>query len=707
MNSSTNIRTHYRACNLCEAICGLEITVNDNNEILTINGDKKDPFSRGHICPKAVGLKDIYLDKNRLKQPVRRTESGWETVSWNEAFDEVASKLKAIQAQYGKDAVGIYQGNPSVHNSGTLLSAPAFLRALGTKNRFSATSADQLPHHFVSSLMFGHPLLLPVPDIDRTDFMLIMGGNPLASNGSMMTVPDVANRLKAIQKRGGKFVVLDPRKTETAKIADQHIFIKPATDVYLLLAILYEVLSENNSSRFDNFPINDEAISELKSAIQNYTPEAVSSVTAIPVETIKNLVNDILTAKSAVVYGRMGVSVQAFGGVCQWLINCINIFTGNMDSEGGAMFTQPAFDLWGRAKRGEKYFNRYQSAVRKLPEFDGELPVSAMGEDILNGGIKALFTVCGNPVLSTSNGTQLDTALEGLDYMVSVDIFINETTRHANIILPPTTGLEVAHYDLAFYNLSVRNAAKYSEPLFEKDNNQRHDWEIFEEIRNRLISQEGEEIPAPKNPEEKLAMAMQYGPYGKDGLTLQKLKDNPHGEDLGALQPCLKEKLLTENQMVNVNPALLLNDLERVELNFQKLLKDAKNREFDLQLIGRRHLRSNNSWMHNSERLVKGRDRCTLMIHPETAANRGIVNLEKVQIESRVGKVEIAVEITDEIMPNVVSIPHGFGHARKGVQLDIATAHAGVSLNDLTDDLLIDELTGNSAFSGVPVRILR
>jgi anaerobic selenocysteine-containing dehydrogenase len=707
MNSSTNIRTHYRACNLCEAICGLEITVNENNEILTINGDKKDPFSRGHICPKAVGLKDIYLDKDRLKQPVRRTESGWERISWNEAFDEVASKLKSIQAQHGKDAVGIYSGNPSVHNSGTLLALPALLRALGTKNRFSATSADQLPHHFVSSLMFGHPLLLPVPDIDRTDFMLIMGGNPLASNGSMMTVPDVANRLKAIQKRGGKFVVIDPRKTETAKIADQHIFIKPATDIYLLLAILHEILNENKSSRFANLPIDNKAITQLKTAIQNYTPEAVSSITGIPTETIKNLVHDILTAKSAVVYGRMGVSVQAFGGVCQWLINCINIFSGNMDSEGGAMFTQPAFDLWGRAKRGEKYFNRFQSAVRKLPEFDGELPVSAMGEDILDGGIKALFTVCGNPVLSTSNGTQLDTALEGLDYMVSVDIFINETTRHANIILPPTTGLEVAHYDLAFYNLSVRNTAKYSEPLFEKDNNQRHDWEIFEEIKNRLISQEGADIPAPKNPEEKLEMAMQYGPYGKDGLTLQKLKDNPHGEDLGALRPCLKEKLLTDNQMINVIPALLSNDLVRVELNFQKLLKDVKNIEFDLQLIGRRHLRSNNSWMHNAERLVKGRDRCTLMIHPETAANRGIANLEKVQIESRVGKVEIAVEITDEIMPNVVSIPHGFGHARKGVQLEVATAHAGVSLNDLTDDLLIDELTGNSAFSGVPVRILR
>ena len=403
----------------------------------------------------------------------------------------------------------------------------------------------------------------------------------------------------------------------------------------------------------------------------------------------------------------MGVSVQAFGGVCHWLINCINILTNNMDSVGGAMFPQPAFDLFGRAKKGENYFNRYQSAVRKLPEFDGELPVSTMAEDILAGGIKAMLTVCGNPVLSTSNGTQLDNALESLDYMVSIDIFINETTKHANIILPPTTGLEVAHYDVVFHNLAVRNTAKYSEPLFEKDNNQRHDWEIFEELKNRMTLAENSEIPAPKNPEEKLDLAMKFGFYGKEGLTLQKLKDNPHGEDLGALKPCLQERLLTDNQTINLIPAIIIKDLARVKQNAEQLLVETKDAIFDLQLIGRRHLRSNNSWMHNAERLVKGRDRCTLMIHPETAAIRGIINQEKVQIESRVGRVEISVEITDEIMPNVVSIPHGFGHARKGVMMDIATAYAGVSLNDLTDELLIDELTGNSAFSGVPVRILR
>ncbi|MDZ7896704.1 MAG: molybdopterin oxidoreductase family protein [Arcicella sp.] len=698
MTSSTNIRTHFRACNLCEAICGLEITVNEYNEILTIRGDEKDPFSRGHICPKAVGLKDIYLDKNRLKQPIRRTETGWETISWEEAFTEVTTKFKTIQAQHGKDAVGVYQGNPSVHNSGTLLTAPGFLRALGTRNRFSATSADQLPHHFAAWQMFGHPLLLPIPDIDHTDFMLIIGANPLASNGSLMTVPDVANRLKANQKRGGKFVVIDPRKTETARIANQHLFIKPATDVFLLLSLVHEITKQIDLS---------EDVQKLKDLTQFYAPETVSKITGIEELQIKSLVFDLVSANKSVVYGRMGVSVQAFGGMCHWLINCINVLTGNMDSVGGAMFPQPAFDLFGRAKKGENYFNRWQSAVRKLPEFDGELPVSAMSEDILAGGIKAMLTVCGNPVLSTSNGIQLDKALDSLEYMVSIDIYLNETTQHANIILPPTTGLEVAHYDVVFHNLAVRNTAKYSEPLFEKDYNQRHDWEIFEELKSRMVLPEGAEIPTPKNPEEKLELAMKFGFYGKDGLTLQKLKDNPHGEDLGALKPCLSERLLTENQVINLIPELIIKDLERVKSQAETLLSEAKNKDFDLELIGRRHLRSNNSWMHNSERLMKGRDRCTLMIHPETAAKRGIVNQEKVQVESRVGRVEISVEITDEIMPNVVSIPHGFGHARKGVQLDVATAHAGISLNDLTDELLIDELTGNSVFSGVPVRILR
>jgi anaerobic selenocysteine-containing dehydrogenase len=696
MTSSTTFRKHYRACNLCEAICGLEIALDENDAIISIKGDENDPLSRGHICPKAVALKDIYHDPNRLKQPVRRTATGWETITWEDAFTEVVQNIKAVQAQFGKNSVATYFGNPSVHNSGTLLTIPGVLKALGSKNRFSATSADQLPHHFVSSLMFGHPSLLPVPDIDRTDFMLIIGGNPLASNGSMMTVPDVSTRLKAIQKRGGKVVVVDPRRTETAKIADQHIFVRPGTDVFLLLGIVKIILQKPITQSTENTQL-------LTSILADYSLESIAKITGMSVETIEKLAQEFTDAPSAVAYGRMGVSVQAYGGVCQWLVNMINILSNNFDKAGGAMFTQPAFDLVG-TKNKQHIYNRWQSSVRGLPEFDSEIPVSALGEEILQGEVKSMVTLCGNPVLSTPNGQQLDTAFESLKFMVSIDIYINETTRHANIILPPTTGLEVAHYDLAFHNLAVRNTARYSEPLYEKDNSQRHDWEILQELSNRLVANEGEPIPAAQDPEMKIDFMLKNGLYGKEGMSVQQLKDNPHGVDLGELNPCLNSKIRTDNQTINLLPDLILNDLNRVKKQYNQL---SATPDLDLLLIGRRHLRSNNSWMHNSERLVKGRERCTLMIHPETAQRLGLGNHEKVQVQSRVGQVEIATEITDEIMPNVVSIPHGYGHARKGVQLDIATQHSGVSINDLTDDSMVDELTGNAVFSGVPVKVFR
>jgi anaerobic selenocysteine-containing dehydrogenase len=690
----TALQRHYRACNLCEAICGLEITVDEAGRIASVRGDADDPFSRGHVCPKAVALQDVYRDPNRLRQPVRRVADGWQTIGWDEAFTEVAARLKEIQTRHGRDAVGVYQGNPSVHNSGTLLAGPPFLRALGTKNRFSATSADQLPHHFAAWLMFGHPLLLPVPDVDRTDFMLILGANPLASNGSMMTAPGIARRLRAIQERGGQFVVVDPRRSETAQAADRHFFIKPAMDVYLLLALI-NVLTTDKTMRHSDL-ISAEDVAKLGALAADYTPERVAPRTGIAAADIRWLADSLADAPRAVIYGRMGVSVQAFGGVCQWLINCLNLLTGNFDREGGAMFPLPAFDLLMRARPGVNIFGRWHSSVRRRPEFDGELPVATLAEEIDAGQVKALVTVCGNPVLSSPNGGALDKSLASLDFMAAIDIYVNETTRHADIILPPTTGLETAHYDVAFHHLAVRNTARYSLPLFDKTAVQRHDWEIFEELRQRL---EGADTVTPNNPEGTLALGLNFGPYAADGLTLEKLKQSPHGVDLGPLQPCLAGRLLTEDGRVNLLPELLVADLARVAERFAA--EDAD----ELLLIGRRHLRSNNSWMHNSARLVKGRDRCTLLMHPETARDNGLSDGQTVKVSSRVGAVSLALEITDGIRPGAVSIPHGYGHARKGVLLDVAAQHAGVSLNDLTDHRLIDELTGNAAFSGVPVRV--
>jgi anaerobic selenocysteine-containing dehydrogenase len=681
---------HYRACNLCEAICGLEIAVDGRNHIISIKGDAADPFSRGHVCPKAVALQDVYRDPNRLRQPARRTAQGWETIGWDEAFDAAAAGLREAQARHGRDAVGVYLGNPTVHNSGSLLAGPDVLRALQTKNRFSATSADQLPHHFAAWLMFGHPLLLPVPDIDRADFLLMLGANPLASNGSLLTAPGVAQRLRAIQQRGGKVVLLDPRRTETAKVIDRHYFIQPATDVFFLLALI-NTLAADNLLRPHELA-DPEEVRQLCALAADYTPDAVAGRAGLEAREIRRIAHELAAAPRGAVYGRMGVSVQEFGGVCHWLINCINILTGNFDQPGGAMFPLPAFDLLAQARPGKEYFNRWRSSVRGLPEFDGELPVAALAEEIEAGQVKALFTICGNPALSTPNGAALDKALSKLDFMVSLDIYINETTRHADIILPPTTGLETAHYDVIFHHLAVRNTARYSQPLFAKDENQRHDWEILDELRRRLADEPGESLP----PETKLDWGLQNGPHK---LSLETLKANPHGVDLGPLQPVMPGRLLTADKRVKLLPKLLVKDLARVAERFAQPPADG------LLLIGRRHLRSNNSWLHNAERLMKGRERCTLLMHPATARKLNLANGAQAQVKSRVGALVVPVEITDAIAPNVVSLPHGFGHGREGAQMDVAARYAGASLNDLTDHLRIDELTGNAAFSGVPVQV--
>lgn len=687
---------HYRNCNLCEAICGIEITHEDGT-ILSIVGDKLDPFSRGHICPKALALKDIYEDGDRLRRPVRRTDSGWEEIEWDEAFDETARRLRNVQERYGRDAVAVYQGNPSVHNLGTMLNSRELLKVLRTKNNYSATSVDQLPHHFASWAMLGHQFLIPVPDIDRTDYFLILGANPLASNGSLMTAPDIIHRMEAIRKRGGKILLIDPRRTETTRVTNEHFFIRPSTDAFLLLAIVNTLFAEDlvDLGRLADFT---DGVESLRIASGEFTPEIAEGLTGISADEIRRLTREFAAAKSAVCYGRIGLSTQKFGGLCQWLISAINILTGNFDRPGGAMFTSPAFDLLQTSKGGDIH-NRWQSRVRKLPEFMGELPVAALAEEMLttgDGQIKALVTSCGNPVLSTPNGGQLDTALEGLEFMVSIDFYINETTRHANLILPPVTNLESSHYDIIFNTFAVRNTAKYSGPLFEKDEGAKHDWQIFQEIVHRLSG--SPEPFKPEPPEVKLSMALAFG---KHQLALEKLKQEPHGIDLGELQPCLPGRLMNEKKRIDLAPEILVADLERLKREADL----AENGDFPFSLIGRRHLRDCNSWMHNSELLMKGKNRCTLMMNSVDAGSLGFNNGDAVRVSSRVGSVVLPVEVTDDIAAGVVSIPHGYGHGRNGTEAEIASNHAGVSINDLTDEIVLDDLTGNAAFSSVRVRV--
>jgi anaerobic selenocysteine-containing dehydrogenase len=687
---------HYRNCNLCEAICGVEIT-HEDGKILSIVGDKLDPFSRGHICPKAVALKDIYEDTDRLRRPVRKVDGAWQEIGWDEAFDEVSGRLRGIQDRYGRDAVAVYQGNPSVHNLGTMLNSRELLKALKTKNNFSATSVDQLPHHFASWAMFGHPFLIPIPDIDRTKYFLILGANPLASNGSLMTSPDIVNRLNAIKSRGGKIVLIDPRRSETARVADEHHFVRPGSDAFLLLAFLNVLFDEGlvNLSRLAGFTDGFDVMREIA---LRCSPEDAEKRTGIPADDIKRLAREFGASGKAVCYGRIGLSTQRFGGLCQWLINAINILTGNFDRPGGAMFTTPAFDLLMAAKGGEIH-DRWRSRVRDVSEFMGELPVAVMAEEILtegDGQIKALVTSCGNPVLSTPNGSQLDAALEKLEFMVSVDFYINETTRHADIILPPVTNLEGSHYDIVFNTFAVRNTAKYSPLLFEKDADAKHDWEIFQELVRRLSGIDGEFKPQP--PEVKLGMGLMFG---KHGLSIDKLMEHPHGIDLGGLQPSLPGRLQTANKRINLAPAVLVADVDR--------LMDSNgdgDAEYPFGLIGRRHLRDCNSWMHNYEVLVKGKNRCTVMINETDAAGLALSDGQAVKISSRAGSVELPCEITANIARGVVSIPHGYGHNRPGTSVSTAEHHAGASINDLTDELVLDELTGNAAFSDVRVKVI-
>jgi len=720
--ASSEPQVHFRACNLCEAMCGVRIEV-DDGRVTSIRGDEEDPFSKGHICPKAVALKELHEDPDRLRQPLRRTASGWEPVSWEAALDEAARRLHETQQKHGRDAVGVYAGNPTVHNMGALMFLPQLLRALRTRNKYSATSVDQLPHMLAAHLMFGHQLLVPVPDIDRTGYLLALGANPLASNGSMMTAPDVRGRLRVIQQRGGRVVVVDPRRTETARIADEHLFIRPGTDALFLFAVLHELLQRPRLERLAAFTEGLETVRELA---REFTPERAAGPTGIAAESIRRIAREFAEAPTAVCYGRVGTSTQAFGGLCQWLINVINAVSGNLDREGGALFTLPAFDIVGGPRalavsRGG--FARTKSRVRGLPEFSGELPVAALAEELLTEGegqIRAMVTFAGNPVLSTPNGVQLDKGLSGLEFMVSVDPYLNETTRHAHLILPPPSPLERPHYDVVFHALAVRNTARYAPALFEPGPAAMHDWRILLELQHRLEvlrhgrSLRGElQYQALKRlgPEGILDVGLRAGPYGlrkrglRKGLSLAALRKEPHGVDLGPLKPSLPARLRNRERRVHLAPAPFVGDVKRLSEAFPEGAGSVGDGE--LLLIGRRTLRDNNSWMHNVPVLMKGKPRCTLMMHPEDAKAHGLNEGDEAVVTSRVGQVSVPVNVTDEVMRGVVSLPHGYGHGRNGVRLSVAAAHAGASLNDLTDEQRVDALCGNAAFSGVPVRVAR
>ena len=703
--SDTSTRTHHRVCHLCEAMCGLVIQT-EGDKVTDVRGDKDDPLSRGHVCPKAVALQDIHEDTDRLRKPMKRIRTApgeyqHVEIEWSEALDLAADALASTIEKQGIDAIGAYFGNPSVHNYGMLTHQRNLFRYIRTRNRFSATSVDQLPHHLVSLWCFGHMLLHPIPDVDRTHYFLMLGANPLASNGSIWTVPDVRQRLKDLKSRGGKLVVVDPRRTETAELASEHLFIRPGSDAAFLLAMIHVLFRDDLVAPG---PLGDftDGLDEVAAAVSELSPDWAAPLTGIEADDIVRIAHELAEAEAGICYGRMGVSTQAYGALCQWAIQVINVATGHLDKPGGSLFTRPAMDQVVNTNPGG--FGRFASRGRGLPEFNYELPAATMVDEIRTEGegqIRLMFTGAGNPVLSTPNGRALDEALEELDFMISVDPALNETTRHADVILPPTSPLEHDHYDIAFHNLAIRNTARYSPAVFEKPEGALHDWEIFSELGARVAARLNLE-PMPTYPPDRMVdAALKSGPYGEHTdwqLSIDKLKAHPSGIDLGPLEPSCPERLQTPNQRIQLAIPEVLADIER-------FVKDANVAGDHYRLIGRRHVRDNNSWMHNHHRLMKGKPRCQLLMHPDDVAKEGWQSGMVVTIESRVGTIDAELAASDEMMPGVVSLPHGYGHGLAGTRSGVASRHAGVSCNDITDEQFVDQLSGNAAVNGVSVRL--
>lgn len=703
------METARATCTLCDALCGV-VVQHDGVTVSEVRGDPDDVFSRGYLCPKGVALADVNADPDRVRVPLRRTEQGFVAVSWDDALADIGARIVAAQERGGRDAAALYIGNPTAHSYAAVLFALPLAAALGTRNVYSANSVDSAPRQLVSYLMYGAQTVLPIPDLDRTDFLLVLGANPIVSNGSIMTAPNCRERLRALHDRGGRLVVIDPRRTETAELADEHIFIRPGCDAFLLLAMLHVIFAEQLARPGRLRAICDDygRIAELA---RPYAPERVAAITGIEAERIRALARAFAAAKTAVCYGRMGTCTQQLGTTVSWLIDVLNIVTGNMDRVGGAMFPEPAVDLSSAAAllRHSGSFDRYRSRVRGLPEVNGEFPVATLADEIETPGpgqIRALILHAANPVLSTPNGRRMERALASLDLVVAIDLYINETTRLANYILPPSFGLEHDHYGLLFHAVAVRNTTKYSPPVLARPAGVRADWEILLGLARAILARRGPLGRAASflasglarlGPRGALDLLLRTGPHR--GLSLAELGRHPGGIDLGPLQPRMPAVLRTNDRRIRLAPPPLVADLDRAAAILASFRAD------ELLLIGRRQLRNNNSWMHNTARLVRGRDRCTLLMNPDDARGRGIADGSRVRIASRTGSIFAIVELSDSMMRGVVSLPHGFGHDARGAQLRVASERPGVSANDVTDERLLDMLSGTTALNGVPVAV--
>ncbi|HEU4415882.1 MAG TPA: molybdopterin-dependent oxidoreductase [Candidatus Angelobacter sp.] len=735
-NANGKETVHYRICPFCEACCGLEVTV-ANGEVQRIQGYKADVFSGGYLCPKGVALKDLHYDPDRLRTPLIKRDGRFVEATWDEAFAEIDRRLPPLMASHGHDSVALVLGNPVVHKAGLLLYASRLGRALQSRNVFSASTLDQMPKQLSSGLMFGDWLSIAVPDIERSDFLLILGANPMVSNGSLWTVPNFRDKAKALRARGGRIVVVDPRRTETARAADEHIFIRPGGDVFLLLGMAQAMFAENLVKLGPLAP-HVAGLEELEAAVAEFEPEKMAPRCGIAADSIRGLARSLCGAERGVVYGRIGTCTQEYGTLCSWLVDVLNILSGHFDQPGGAMFAKAAAfqgNTMGKPGTGKGIVTgRRKSRVSGAPEVFGEFPMGCLAEEIEtpgDGQIKALISLASNPALSSPHGSRLSAALKQLDFMVSVDIYLNETTRHADVILPGTSPLEDMHYDVAFPQISYRNHARYSGPVMPRAKDQPDEWEVLlrliaivqgkgaaaetRQLDDELLIEDLQRIAGPlagrvfdavqhlAGVERLLELALRSGPYGDqfgakpDGLNLEKVKAADGGLDLGPLTSRIPEVLRTPSGKIELAPQMLIADLKRAS-------NDLARKTPELVIVGRRQLHSNNSWMHNLPVLAKSLEHAAL-VNPADAARLGLEDGGRARIGQGNRGVEVEVMVTDEMMPGVVSLPHGWGHGQDGSRMEVAAANPGANLNQLMDENHRDPLSGNSVLSGVEVQM--
>jgi len=715
---------HYRTCHLCETMCGISIE-HEGGKILSIKGDPQHVLSKGEICSKPIGLQDIHIDPDRLHKPMKKVNGKFIEISWNEAFNETTSQLAAIQRKHGNNAVATYQGRSTAHNIGALLTVHPLRQVANTQNTYTGSTVDQQPHNFVWYFMLGHQFMATVPNIDKTDYFLLLGSNPKVSNGAMMsTGANPHKKFAGIQERGGKVVLIDPRRTESAGFCDEHHFIKPSTDALFLIGLIKTIFSKGLAKKGRLGP-HIKNWEKIQPALSSFDLPTIAKVTGISQHDIERIACEFATSKTAVCYGRTGLSMQKFGGLCNWLMMVINLITANFDEPGGMMFPTTAIDTFTAIEGARGSYDTYRSRVSNRPEFAMELPVSVLAEEIMTPGkgkVRGLVAIAGNGALSMPNGKLFEEALGQLDFMVAVDPYINETTRHADIILPPVGPFEKSHYDLFYHTYDTINWAAYNPRLFKPEKPGYTDFEIIGEVVRRWA------VKKASNPLKKLkarvlsalsklitvefilAMGLRFGPYGsginpfKKGLTLNILKDNPHGVFLGEPKRILPEGLFTNDKKIDAAPQLILADLPRLKARWFEGVAGYNEEEYDLLIISRLTERTL-GWLHHSQRLVKGPPTCTLFVNPQDAKNRKLKEGDMACITSAVGSIEVPVVITDNVMPGVICLPHAWGHTRKGTRQRVANAHPGASLNDITDHNVMDELTGNAVVHGVPVKL--